>query len=61
MAAVTETVVVRGQDGSPHVIHAGSEIPEWAEGQVGDHVRAEPKAKPPARRQKPKPDSDDDE
>lgn len=30
-------VLVVGEDGSPHALYAGDEVPAWAKDQVGDH------------------------
>ncbi len=36
---LTENVILRNPDrGDPVFLPAGSEVPDWAEGQVGDHV-----------------------
>lgn len=51
MSKVTATVVVRGENGEPHVIQAGDEIPDWAESLVGAHVRSDDK--PTAEAKKP--------
>lgn len=50
MSRVTATVVVRGENGEPHVLQAGDEIPKWAEVQVGDHVRSDDKPKAEAKK-----------
>lgn len=43
MAKTTQNVLVR-QGGEPLFLEAGTEVPEWALDQVGDHVLDEPKA-----------------
>lgn len=40
------TVLTRPGEVSPTVLLAGSEVPEWAEGMVGDHLLAAPTPAP---------------
>lgn len=47
MRVLTVNVCVSGPDGVPVVLPGGSEIPEWAEGQIGDHAyESAPEDKP---------------
>lgn len=38
MATLVANTTVRGENGFPVVLTAGSELPEWAEGLVGEHL-----------------------
>lgn len=38
MATLVANTTVRDKGGFPVVLTAGSEVPEWAEGLVGDHL-----------------------
>lgn len=45
MAVLVANTTVRGEDGFPVVLTAGSDVPSWAEGLVGEHLLSEPAKK----------------
>ena len=62
MAVLVATTTVRGEDGFPVVLTAGSEVPSWAGGLVGEHLLSEPVKKPATRATKvPEPDKSESE
>jgi len=46
------TAVTHPESGAPVVLHEGTELPDWAEGMVGEHLLDEEKRKPAARSRK---------
>lgn len=46
MATLVANTTVRGKNGFPVVLTAGSALPDWAEGLVGEHLLTDVAKKP---------------